>query len=206
MSTDKPAFQLTRRPFLASGLAALLGPSLAACETPPARRQFPEITFTHLPVINLDVARIDIVSKYQSAQQPGDIAAQFPEAPEKTLANWSRDRLRAAGTMGEAVFTILSARATQTALARSAGLSAALNKDQSDRYDLELAVWLTAENPYLGRSGEVTARTTRSQTVAEDMTLNEREGILFDMLDQAMRDINQRLETAIPQYLEAFIR
>jgi hypothetical protein len=206
MPTDRPDYTLARRPILTGGLALILGPFLAACETPPARRQFPEITFTHLPTFNLDVARIETIDKYQSAGHADDIAAQFPQAPERVVANWARDRLRAVGTTGEAVFTILSARATQTELPRTSGLTGALTQDQSDRYDLELAVSLTADNPYLGRTGEVTARTTRSQTVAEDMTLNEREAVLFEMLDLASRDLNRRLETAIPQYLEAFIR
>ena len=41
----------------------------------------------------------------------------------------------------------------------------------------------------------------RSQTVAEDLTLNHREVVLFNLLDSAMKDLNARLEQSIPQYL-----
>ena len=38
------------------------------------------------------------------------------------------------------------------------------------------------------------------------MTLNQREAMLFNLLDAAMKDLNQRLEKSIPQYLAPLIR
>jgi len=44
------------------------------------------------------------------------------------------------------------------------------------------------------------------QTVREDMTLNQREGVLFKLLDVTMRDINAQMEKVIPHYLGGFVR
>jgi len=85
-------------------------------------------------------------------------------------------------------------------------LSSALRTDQSDRYDLALEVRIEAFNPILGKSGTVAERVTRSQTVLEDLTLNQREVVLYNMLDAAMQDLDARLDAGIRQYLGPLIR
>jgi hypothetical protein len=189
-------------------LAALCaaGTLLGACDTPPERQRFPQITFQHLPTINLDVAQIEIVSAYRAADHPDDNAADYPEAPEKLAVEWARDRLKAVGQRGQANYTVVEARAVRVPLPRSSGLNAALKTEQSDRYDLSITVKLDAGNPISGKSGVVTETVTRSQTVPENMTLNQREVVLFNLLDTAMKDLNARLEASIPQYMGPLIR
>jgi hypothetical protein len=181
----------------------LLATALAACDTPPHRQTFPEITFQHLRPFRLDVARVQIVDGYQP--DPGnDIGNQFPEAPAAVARQWAEDRLTAVGPQGEAIYTITLAKATQTPLKRSEGMAAMTHKDQSDRYDLAITVNLEVRSG--GKSGAVTAQAARSQTVIEDMTLNQREGVLFNLLDITMKDVNAQMEKLIPHYLGGFVR
>lgn len=190
-------------PFLRPFGLALLALALASCNTPPERQSFPEITFQHLQPFRLDVARVQIVDGYQP--DPGaDIDNQFPEAPAAVARQWAEDRLTAVGQQGEAIYTITLAKATQTPLQRSQGMSAMTHKDQSDRYDLAITVNLEVRSG--ARSGAVTARAARSQTVREDMTLNQREGVLFNLLDVTMKDMNAQMEKLIPHYLGGFVR
>jgi len=179
---------------------------LGACDTPPDRQHFPEITFQHLPPIQLDVAQIEIVNAYRAAEHPDDNAADYPEKPETLATEWARDRLKAVGERGQATYTIVEARAVRVPLPRSSGVNAALKTEQSDRFDLSITVKLEAGNPISGKSGTVTETVTRSQTVPENMTLNQREVVLFNLLDAAMKDLNARLETSIPQYMGPLIR
>ncbi len=182
---------------------ALLALALVSCNTPPKRQSFPEITFQHLQPFRLDVARVQIVDGYQP--DPGaDIGSQFPEAPAAVARQWAEDRLTAVGQQGEAIYTITLAKAIQTPLKRSQGMSAMTHKDQSDRYDLAITVNLEVRSG--GKSGAVTAQAARSQTVREDMTLNQREGVLFNLLDITMKDMNAQLEKLIPHYLGGFVR
>jgi hypothetical protein len=182
---------------------ALLALALVACKTPPGRQQFPEITFQHLQPFRLDVARVEIVDAYQ-ADPANDIGSQFPESPEAVARQWGEDRLLAVGRQGEAVYTITLAKATQTPLRRSTGMSAVTHKDQSDRYDLQITVNLEIHAG--GKAGAVTAKAARSQTVREDMTLNQREAVLFRLLDVTMKDVNAQMEKLIPHYLGGFLR
>jgi hypothetical protein len=190
-------------PFLRILGLALLALALVSCNTPPKRQSFPEITFQHLQPFRLDVARVQIVDGYQP-DPAADIGSQFPEVPAAVARQWAEDRLTAVGRQGEAIYTITLAKATQTALQRSQGMSAMTHKDQSDRYDLAITVNLEVRSG--GKSGAVTAQAARSQTVREDMTLNQREGVLFNLLDVTMKDLNAQMEKLIPHYLGGFVR
>ena len=57
-----------------------------------------------------------------------------------------------------------------------------------------------------GRAGTVTAQSARSQTVREDMTLNQREAVWFQMTESAMRELDEKLEAAIKDNLKPFVR
>lgn len=196
-----PLSRLTRHCLLAASSLAFLG--LAACSTPPARQSFPDITFQHLAPFKLDVAHVEIVQGYRP-DPANDIADQFPEAPAKVAAQWAQDRLQAVGTQGQAIYTITMARSTDTPLKRSQGMSAVTHKDQSDRYDLAISINLEVQSA--GKSGALTAQAARSQTVGEDMTLNQREAVLFALLDATMKDLNKQLEGLIPRYVGGFLR
>jgi hypothetical protein len=190
-------------PLLKAFGPALLALALVSCKTPPDRQQFPEVTFQHLKPFRLDVARVEIVDGYQP-DPANDIGGQFPESPEAVARQWGEDRLLAVGQQGEAIYTITLAKATQTPLRRSTGMSAVTHKDQSDRYDLQITVNLEIRSG--GKSGAVTAQAARSQTVREDMTLNQREAVLFRLLDVTMKDVNAQMEKVIPRYLGGFVR
>src|SRR5690349_23785938 len=140
---------LTRRDCLR--LRALTGAAtLTGCNTQPTDRDFPEITFQHLQPFRLDVAHVEIVEAYH-ADPANDIAGQFPEPPVKVARRWAEDRLLGVGSQGQATYTISLAKATQTPLKRSQGMSAMTHKDQSDRYDLAMTVNLEIHSG--GKSG-----------------------------------------------------
>ena len=192
-----------RRAFLLLPPLALLA---SACDTPPNRRDFATLTFQDRPSIRLDVAQIEIVNNYKAPGQAPNVDHLFPQKPVDVATAWGRDVLRAVGSRGMATYTILDASAIETRLPRSTGVGQVFKKEQSDRYDLKIAVRLDLNNPVLRAIGEAQASASRSQTVAEDMTLNEREAVWFEMTESAMRELDQKLESAIRDKLRVFVR
>ncbi len=175
---------------------------LAACSTPPKRQQFPNITYEHLPPFRLDVATIGIIAA-DSDPNIEDVGGEFPQAPRAALETWAQDRFQAVGNAGQGTITLLEAKAVNTPLPRSPALSAV---DLSDQYELTFAVKIAVENPQLGRSAEANAKARRTQTIREDMTINQREGVLFSLLDQCLKDLNAEIEKLMPRYFSAFLR
>ncbi len=194
---------MNRRSFLLLPPLALLA---AACDTPPKRQSFATLTFQDRPQLRLDVAQIEIVQAYKAPGKSPNVDHLFPQKPAEVAAAWGRDVLRAVGSRGMATYTILDASAIETPLPRATGLTQVFKTEQSDRYDLKIAVRLELNNPLLLARGTAEAIATRSQTVAENMTLNQREGVWFAMTESAMRELDQKLEAAIRDKLRVFVR
>jgi hypothetical protein len=193
---------INRRAFLLLPSLALL----AACDTPPMRQSFATLTFQDRPPIRLDVAQVEIVQGYKAPGVAPHVDHLFPQKPADVAATWGRDVLQAAGERGMATYTVLDASATETALPRSTGMTQMFKTEQSDRYDLHIEVKLEVGNPLLATTGIVTASANRSQTVAEDMTMNQREAVWFQMTESAMRELDGKLEAAIRDKLRVFVR
>ncbi|HEX2581703.1 MAG TPA: hypothetical protein VHL08_06980 [Dongiaceae bacterium] len=186
-------------------LAILLGILPAACHTPPARETFPELTYSHLPPIGINVAHINIIDMHPRTSESSHIEGQFPRVPAEVMQRWAMDRLRATGQYGFGTFTILRAEAVDVPLSRTEGVQGWFTKDQSDRYDLTLVAKLEVNNPAIGHSAAATAQVTRSQTVAEDATLNDREAVWFHMTEDAMKALDQEMTRQINANLGAFL-
>jgi len=188
-------------------LALLLG-VLGACNTPPTREPFPKLTYSYLPPFRLAVARVEVVDQYHPPLAPPYVDQQFPVSPAGTAEQWGHDRLKAVGGSGRAVYTVLRADAIDVHLVNteSGGLFGQFTVPQSDRYDLTIAVKLQIFDPSGRVMASVNARALRSNTVAADVTLNDRERLWFDMTEATMKDLNGQLEKSIPLYLQAYLR
>ncbi len=179
---------------------------LAACETAVTERRFPEITFTHLPPIKLDVAKIVFEVRYRPTAETSDIGQDFSTPPVVAAERWIKDRLVAAGESGEATITIRRATATEERLAVQTGLAGALTTDQAWRYDgrIEMAIRAVDSNRQCSATATATAR--QSQTVPEDATLDEREKVWFGLVEKMMRRFDSAFERQIRKDLVWFIK
>jgi hypothetical protein len=188
-------------------IVAAAGTGLAGCSSPPPRTRFPDLTYGHLGQFRLNVARIDIVPEYRPPMTAPNIEHLLPVSPEQALRRWAADRLVATGTPQRyARFVIQDAKVTDTFLPRTPGVRGAFTTDQTNRYDGSLAVRLEirAERGNL-REGEASAWATRSRTVAESITVNQREKAWFDLVEAMMNDVNAELDRQIRANLGQFL-
>ena len=190
------------RRYIGAGLVAL---ALAACQTPPPVQRLPELTFGHLDRLNLDVAAIEVVSEYRSPMKAPHVEHLFPTPPQTALERWAADRLEAAGRQGIARFVIQNAQATATPLAFDKGLAGAFTKEQSVRYEASVEAFLEIVDERGFRKGFCSARASRTRTMPEDATLNERDKAWFELTEAVMQDFNAEIEKNVRQYLGGFL-
>jgi hypothetical protein len=175
--------------------------ALAACSSEPPPPRFPEIRFTGEPPILLDVARIELVSTFQPSFAPPEVEYDFARPPQGALENLCKDRLKAVAPDSRRVarFTIIDAKVTEAQLPLKEGLSADFTTQQAQRYDgvVEIRLDIYDENGIVVRTA--TARATRSRSVAEDITPNDRDRVWYEMSDELAHAADQVLE----QYIDA---
>ena len=94
----------------------------------------------------------------------------------------------------------------ETDLPRTRGVRGAFTTDQAQRYDLTLkaAIEIREERGNF-QTGFATASTSRSRTVPEDISVNDREKVWFEMLEQAMNELNAELERQIRTNMTRFL-
>lgn len=184
----------------------VFGGLVAGCASNVERPAFPQISFSHLPPIKLDVARIDVENHYVSPDTKPNVEHLFPVSLAGTAMNWGRDRLKAVGSSGVARLTVDRASVVEVPLKRTTGLQGLFTTDQAERYDGVVRVTLKIFDAGGEERATATATASRSQTVPEDISLDERDKVWFGMTEKMMGTLNNTLEKAIRENLAQWVR
>ena len=192
---------MTRR-LLIAGLATL---ALAACETAVPIQRFPEITFAHLPKVGLNVTKIEVASEFRPTLQAPHIEHLMPSSPDKAMRRWAEDRLQAKGVTNVARFTINEATVTEAPLAVESGFKGAFKKQQAARYEAKVAATIEIVDERGFRRAFASSRVSRSQTLGEDASLNDRDRLWFELVDALMKDFNAEMEQDLRSHVGAFL-
>ncbi len=191
---------ITRRQFVLGGSSLFL----AACaSTPPPRPEIPRVTFTHRPRLGFAVTSIDIAQEFVASGQAPNVEHIVPIPPAQVARQWAVDRLVAAGPEGNLRYVIVDAAITETELKTDKTVSGALKTQVDRRFDGRIEIRMDLQNS----TGQGTATTvvTRSQTALENLSLNERDELLVQFVEDMGRDLDQRLEAEINTNLTRFL-
>ncbi|WP_417517237.1 hypothetical protein [Minwuia sp.] len=193
---------LTRRTFVISGGMFALT-ACADTQAPPPRIDIPRITFAHRPAITFDAARVDIQQPFVPSGRAPNVEHQIPNPPARVAERWASDRLRAGGSAGFVRFTILDASIVEVPLKIDRSLAGAFKTQNDTRYDGRYQVRIDVQNP--SGTGFAEAIVTRSQSAREDLTLNERDDLMVQFVEEMGRDLDRRLEAEINANLSGFL-
>ena len=174
---------------------------LAACETPPPVDKLPELTHAHPGPFRFNAGAMQVVPGYIPPIEAPHVDHPLPSPPLEALRQWAGARLFVGGGKGLVRFTIANAAVTETALKVKKGLQGAFHKEQSERYDAIIEASLEMLDDRGFRLGFASARVSRSTTVREDATLNERRRVQFELIEALMKDFNAEIERNIRRYL-----
>ena len=179
---------------------------LAGCATEVQKPGFSKISFAHLQPISLNVTRIEMENRYISPATRPNVEHEFPVSPAAVASNWGRDRLRAVGVSGVARVIVRRASVVEMPLKRTTGVTGAFTRDQSERYEavIDMMVELRDATGNVRVTAESTAK--RSRSVSENISLNDREKIWFEMTESMMADLNTALENQIRIHMKEWIR
>lgn len=196
---------LSRRLVLAAGTTTLL---LAACQSTPPRPAPRPVDFSNFGPIVLNAGTIDVVDAYRPMGAE-HVEGRSAVPPAEAVRRWAAERLQAAGGQGRVRVTIRDASIVEVALPTKKGITGYFSNDQAQRYDGRIEVEITGEVPDTGNGGfrGVTRSTvTHSTTVAENISLADREATFLEITRRMMDDLNARLDAGIRKDLAPMVR
>ncbi|MCE2575328.1 hypothetical protein [Komagataeibacter sp. FNDCR2] len=190
MRPNRPPFSI---PSLRRGLRVVLAASLplmalSACDHADSSptTSFAPPRFSSQPPLNLNVASISVVDRGQPGVIPGDLSARAPFPPDQSLAQMAHDRLIAAGSGGQAVFTIDRA----SILHQPGGV-----------LDGQLNVHLDVTSTDGRMTGYAVAQVTRSYDPKTRHGNSDTPENLNTLTDMMLQDMSQELENQIRSHL-----
>lgn len=185
----------------------VLAGALAGCESPPPRPTFADIRFTDQAPIRLAVSSVEISREFKPTFQSPHVEHLFPVPPERALENWAHDRLVAAGGSARARFIIQDASVIETQLKKKdEGLTGAFTDQPAQRYDATVAVTLQIVDGQGLPVRTVSVTSSRSQSVLESITPNDRDKTWYDMTKALMADFNQQMSQQISAHFGGYFQ
>lgn len=195
-----------RRQWLIGAAACI---SVAGCRTaPPQVRSFPDPSFLADGVFQLDVAQIEVVSTYQAPLVLPNVEHRFPVTPSRMLQRWASERLVPTGFPDrKGRFIIEDASVRENEIARQGGIRGAFTNQQAQLYEGAVRATLEILDPLgLRRDAFASASAARSQSVAENASVADREQAWGQLCTAMMSGFNTEMDRQIRANLAPFVR
>lgn len=186
------------------GISALM--FLTGCEAPRENSVANSVSFSRLPKINLNVARIEVNRIYKAPLMAPNVEHEMPEQLIEAADRWISDRLRAVGTYGVATLSIDKASVVEVKLKKTEGIHGVFINDQVERYDVVLSIGIVISK--FASHGQAAARTTvrASRTISENASIFDREQLWQNLNNQVMVEFNQAFEARLRRHLGPYLR
>ncbi len=178
-----------------------------ACQPAPGGFVAEPISFASRGAIRLNVAEIRVTQNYQPAMRAPNVEQDFPLPPDTAIKQWLAERLSAFGQSGMMEVTINDASVKEVKLPKTEGVKGLFTDDQEARYDATIHVTFrlyTGAQGLSDASGDVIV--TRSRSINEKATVDERRKIYHEMTREMMTQFNAEAEARMRQYFSRFIR
>ena len=172
---------------------------LASCSSAPPAPSFAPITFTEWPAMRVNAPSIAIQEDFVSPLAPPHVEYEMPVRPVELVRAWVRDRLRPIGSNGTFRVIIKDASVVAEKLQTKGGIEGALTTQQDTNLVAKIAVELDYEQPDQGAMVTATVNIYRTQTLAEDLSINDRDKAYYQLAKDLAADLNKQLESNVSQ-------
>jgi hypothetical protein len=167
---------------------------------------YPPIRFNDKAKISFDVAKIEIENKFSPSFTSPNVEHQFPYAPAYVIKDWAQDRLFAKGKDKILRVVILDASVIEKKLPKTEGIKSKFMIDQSELYEAKYNIRLEIiDQDPIFPVAEINISVNRSESIAEDATIADREKLFYEMGKGLAEDFNAEFDANHTNYLAKYI-
>ena len=186
-------------------LVSFLFCTLLSCKTSNIESTTPDLTFSHLPDIRINVAKITVLNEYKIPFKKPNVEHLAPISPGASVERWVSDILVPVGEKLDAQFIIKSGSIIESELETQKGLRGVFAIEQSKRYtaivDAQLEIFDGSQ-----RLVTINAKARRSHTLREDATPNLKTNLLFNLVENLMVTFDRELRRQVDLHLQNYIQ
>ena len=121
------------------------------------------------------------------------------------MRRWAAHRLKSVGLAETGRFTILRASVVEERLPTDTGLLDRVKIEQAARYTITLEGQLEILSASGRRLKSASARVSRTRSLREGLTAEERDRAWVDLTKAAMRDFDTSMSEAINKFLSSWV-
>ena len=184
-------------------LVSFLSCTLFSCKTNNIDTATPELTFSHLPDIRINVANIAVFNEYKMPFKQPNVEHLAPISPGASVERWVSDILIPVGDKLDAQFVIKSGSIIESELKTQKGLKGIFAIEQSKRYTATIDVQLEIFDGSR-RLATINAKAERSHTLREDATPNLKTNLLFNLVENLMATFDRELRRQVDLHLQNY--
>lgn len=177
---------------------------VAGCATPTLPPTL-SLNFAQSPVINVNVANIEVVEAYKYPFRAPNVEHLMPYSPADAMAIWVKDRLHAVGSDKLLQITIVDASVIASDLPKTKGVQGLFTVDQDKKYDARLEVEMRIYGDAALSEADTSVAVTRSITIPENANVNYRKEVYIQLIQDMMKTMNGKLENNMLNYMRNYI-
>ena len=162
---------------------------LGGCETAPPATATPDLSFDGLPVINLNVARIEVVDNYRPPMDKNHVDHLFRQPPVQVAKQMIDRQLVANGSNGTLRITIDDASVIKRDLPVTEGIEGTFQNEPAEEYKAHVA--LRFELLDEASTGNASVTSDRTKTLTEDASPADRDMAYVAIDEQIMSDLKE---------------
>jgi hypothetical protein len=197
-------FRTQRKKLLSLILSSFLFFPIISCDKTNLNNSLPELTFTHRPIIQLDVEKIEIINEYKMPFKAPNVEHLVPISPGASAERWASDVLRPVGRTGTAQFVIKKGTVIQENLKIKKGIQGIFSVDQSKRFKGTVEVRLDIFKDQ--RKAVARASASRSHTLREDASPNTQARLWYNIVESLMQSFDREMREQVDSHFQKYLK
>lgn len=170
----------------------------------PAGKPLPQMTYAHLNAYSIHGGAVRIQQSFVADEQTKKLASEFPIAPDRLIQKYANKRFVTSGTTGmleKLVFDIQNASLKK--VEDEANLVGFLSGSAEDVYQLTVLIAMTPVRADGQRAAPFTVHLQRQIGISQNASLAEREFRQFEMLENAITEIDNAVTNLVQNQMTA---
>lgn len=178
---------------------------LSACGTKIIRTATPKFSYLHLPKLSVLVSEIQVLQRTELTFEEANIEHLFPMPISSAVRRWVNHRLVSTGSSKIMRVIIEEARATALNLKTNENLKALFTNEQEVQINANLSVKIEIIDDTNAVLAFTRVAVTRSRTIPESSSVEERDKIYSDLTMVLMNDFNTTQEQKYRRFFSSFM-